>query len=66
MIVPPPPDPTEWERDARLPTLRIDLKSIEVRVVEAVKFNTTPHLVHRIDGSGWRTRRFENRRTGQN
>jgi hypothetical protein len=47
LIVPPPPDPTEWEWEAGLPTLRIDLKSIEVHVVEAVSFNTTRHLVHR-------------------
>jgi hypothetical protein len=46
-MVPPPPYPTESEWDARWPTLRIDLKSIEVHVVEAVKFNTTPHLVDR-------------------
>jgi hypothetical protein len=59
-VPPPPPDPAEWERDARFPTLRIDLKSIEVHVVEAVKFNTTPHLVHR-----YRWERSKNRRTGQ-
>ena len=47
LIVPPPPDPTEWEWDPRLTTLRVDLKSIEVHVVEAVKFNTTAHVVHR-------------------
>jgi hypothetical protein len=47
LIVPPPPEPTEREWDPRSPTLRVDLKSIEVHVVEAVQFNTTARLVHR-------------------
>jgi hypothetical protein len=41
----PRPPVKDWPCETRPPTLRIDIESIEVHVVESVKFKTTRHLV---------------------